>query len=91
MNRNQIHNIMFFATCAAIVGVSVKSIVDISRQEEAKREEMRAQAQLDIQAIHNASKVVRSMIDAGHIRSLSQLSETVNNEIAFQKIAIREK
>lgn len=91
MNRNQIHNVAFLITCASIVGVAAINIKDIRRREEAKREEMRAQAQLDIQAIHNASKVVRSMIDAGHIRSLSQLSETVNNEIAFQKIAIREK
>lgn len=76
---------------AVAVTVAARQCLETHRVEQKKRQEIMQNMHLDIQAIHNARDVLTERIDRGGIRSLSQLTDTVHNEVAFQKIAIREE
>lgn len=74
-----------------VVGVAaVLTIKDIKKQQKA-RAAIASNASSDIAAILKASKHVQKRIDAGHIHNLNDLNDALENEIAFQKIAIREE
>lgn len=88
------HNIrltFYLAAFAAAAVVTAKSYLRVHRDESAKRLEIEKNMHLDIRAIHAAQEAMNARIDAGEIHSLGQLAAEVSNEIAFQKIAIREE
>lgn len=80
--------IAFFG--AAFVVLSAKEYLKVHRVESAKRAKIQENMRLDIAAIKTAAEVLNERIENGEIRNLADLREGVTNEIAFQKIAIRE-
>ncbi len=87
----EIKRVLMISAAVVVAAAAAHEMFVVHQREHQKRLELDANAQLDIQAIKDAEKVVREQIDAGEIRSLEQLREVVNTEIKFQKIAIREK
>lgn len=90
MNPNDIRNVALATASVAVVGFATINSLKIRRQEIEKRQAIRKDCALDIIAIRNAQNVLMARVERGEIRSLAQLSECIDNEIAFQKIAIRE-
>ncbi len=90
MNEKDIRLAIAAVTSAVTVGVAIRSIVRTTQQERAKRQMLQNNLYLDIQAIRAAEELVRKRIDRGEIRSLATLAQAINDEIAFQKIAVRE-
>lgn len=72
------------------VALAIRTYRSVHTEHALKRCDIDRETTLDVEAIKNASKVVTDMIEAGKIRSLEQLGDTLSTEIAFQKIAIRE-
>lgn len=92
MNNNEKLQLAIALTASTLaVTLAARSMINTHREEEAKREAMRENANLDVQAILRASKVMNERIDRGEIRGLAQLTDVMRNEIDFQKIAIREE
>lgn len=90
MNPNDIRNVALATASVAVVGFATINHLKIRRQEIAKRQVIRKESTLDTIAILNAQKILQARIERGEIRSLAELSERIDDEIAFQKIAIRE-
>ena len=91
MNNDTVRlTIAVTGSCVA-VAIAAKQCIRIHREEHAKREEIQRNMRLDIQAIHNAHDVMLTRIENGEIRSLAQLAEATQTEVAFHKIAIREE
>lgn len=78
-----------YGVVAAVL--TAKTCIKVTREERAKRAEIDRNLQLDLAAIHSASRVIVDRIDAGEIRSLDALRDAINTEINFQKIAVREE
>lgn len=57
----------------------------------AKRKAVLDEVGLDVAAIHLATDVINERIEKGDITSWDQLRDAVTNEVAFQKITIREQ
>ena len=91
MNHDQTRTYLTAAICAAAVVISARRCIQIHREENAKRKEIHRNMDLDIAAIHRAHDTMIARIEAGEIRSLAQLAEATNTEVAFAKIAIREE
>jgi hypothetical protein len=90
MNTNDIRVYTAAAVSTVAVVIAAKECIRIHREESAKRKEIRSNMELDIQAIHNAHDSMMSRIENGEIRSLAELAEATQTEVAFHKIAIRE-
>ena len=80
---------------AAFVGaLVVKTAIDIRQitlEEREKRRQFLVAVGTDVAAIHKAADILNAQIDRGEIRTLDKLRERMNDEIAFQKIALREE
>lgn len=81
---------VYVAASIVAVGIITKSAIRIHRVENLKRLEIERNLHLDLQAIKNSVAVMNDRIERGGIHSYQELVANVNNEIAFQKIAIRE-
>lgn len=90
MNEDKIKVAVGVAATSAAVVLAVKSCIQVRREERAKRQQIDRDMHLDIQAINNATEVLNNRIDNGEIHNITQLVDSMRNEIAFQKIAIRE-
>lgn len=81
---------VFAAAGSVVTAFAVIDLVRFTRREAEKREELEKNTKLDLVAINRAAVVLSKKIENGQIGSLAHLSEQFNNEIAFQKIAVRE-
>ena len=91
MNHKHVSAALALTGAGIIVLAGFGEAARVRQAEQAKRAQIREDAQLDIAAIHNATDVVAQQLVDGKITSLAQLSQRVNEEIAFQKIVIREE
>lgn len=82
--------LMAVLTSGVAVALAVRSYRTIRVDEVQKRKEIDRNMHLDLQAIRIAADKISEAIDNGEIRSISQLGERLQTEIAFQKITIRE-
>lgn len=82
--------IMVVGTTISVICVAVYS--KISRSEAKKRQEIRRQGQLDLKALGIAAELVHErMNDPEYLHlGIANVMNDFNNEIAFQKIAVRE-
>lgn len=84
--------IFWSLACAGLLILAVKGVEARIRQEERSvRKKVLDQLGLDIVAIHQATDVINSQIESGKIRDWATLEKRVHEEVAFQKIAIREE
>ena len=84
--------ILWSLACAGLLILNAKSEEARIRQEERSvRKKVLDQVGLDVAAIHRATDVINSQIESGEIRDWTTLEKRVHEEIAFQKIAIREE
>lgn len=92
MNNDQVKFTIGITLTTVGVAIAARQCIRTHRIEAAKREEIKANAALDIQAIHNATRIVRDRIvaEGSPIHSLGDVISEINNEIKFQQIAIRE-
>lgn len=90
MNQDNIKLAVYTTASAVVVIAAAKSCIRVHREEQQKRLEIERNKQLDIEAIKRVSPVMEARIEAGEIRDLPSLIDSFHNEIAFQKIAIRE-
>lgn len=76
----------------AVSALGVVTYLKIHRSEMKKRQEIQRQGRLDIKAIEIATDVIKErMDDPEYIRKgVGNMLTDFNNEIAFQKIAVRE-
>lgn len=91
MKEDNIRLSIFSIASTFAVGLAFKNYLRVRKEEMAKRAQIDKDLKLDLQAIANASQIMRRRIENGEIRSLRQLEETLKNEIEFNKIAIREE
>lgn len=90
MNRKRAAVLLTLA-CAGVLVLAQKGEASRERQaERSTRKKVIDQIGLDVAAIHRATDVINAQIDRGEIRDWETLQERVLDEIAFQKIAIRE-
>lgn len=87
---NKIKTIVFASVAVVMLGKLIHDLVVITRQGRAERAELSANTTLDILAIGKAHDVMLRRIENGEIRSLAALKQATDEEIIFQKIAIRE-
>lgn len=79
---------VYVASAIVIIG----SVMLVRKDARAERRQIRKDARLDIAAIEAASDVVRARIrQSESLRDLGYWVDELENEIAFQKIAIREE
>lgn len=89
MNINP--NVVATAAVVTVIGVATVRQFKTARYRHADDlAEIRRQGALDIQAIRNAKPCIEDRINRGEIQDLGELALAFNEEIAFQKIAIRE-
>lgn len=92
MNKTNFAQTVAFVATVAAVGVTVTKTIQIHREQRAIRDQIEADCQLDLAAIKRAGAVIQEKIateDAFvplHVRM-----EQFDNEMAFQKIVIREQ
>lgn len=87
-------NYRYYAIAAAAIagaGVAIRETIAVSRREQLKREEIKSNMLLDLEAIQRASQQMKRDIAGGNYRTLEAIGQAFNIEIAFQKIAIREE
>lgn len=90
MNEKQIRIAVTLAIGGAIIARGVYQHRQITKEHQEKRKAILNEMGLDVAAIHNATDIINERIEKGEIRSYEQLKEHVVNEVAFQKITIRE-
>ena len=92
MNKTNFAQTVAFVAGVAIVGASVTQSIKTHRTERARREKIEAELQLDLTAIKRAGAVIQEKIqtDSAFV-PLHTRMEQFDNEMAFQKIVIREQ
>lgn len=89
MHRN-VKAAIILGGATLIVTNTVIGIRRVRREERMKRKGFLTEVGLDVAAIHNATDVINEQIERGEIRDMDTLRARVLDEVAFQKIAIRE-
>ena len=83
--------VMLAVLAGGVAAVSAaRSCRTVYTTEAQKRLEIEENMNLDLKAIRAAADVVHDRIERGEIRSLTDLGNSLQTEIAFHKIAIRE-
>lgn len=90
MNENKTRAALLLGIAGVIVASGVREMHHTREIERLKRKKILEEMGMDVAAIHNAADHVNSRIERGEIRSLGELRNAVANEVAFQKMAIRE-
>lgn len=93
MNRDNIKLIASATASAVVVVAAVTSSIRVRREEQQKRLEIERNKQLDLEAIRRAGAIEREWLDNADISevlNLQNVMDRLHNQIAFQKIAIRE-
>lgn len=91
MNERRIRIALGLCLAAVIVGRGVRDMKKTHDVESDKRKAILNEMGLDVAAIHNATDIINARIENGEIRSMEELRDAVLNEVAFQKITIREE
>ena len=82
--------LIYGSFAAIIIGKAAWDIRTVVKEERAKRQQLSVDSQLDVAAINKAADILCEAIDRGEIHDLKTLQRRTLDEIAFQKIAIRE-
>lgn len=90
MNENKIRAALLLGIAGVIVATGVREMLHTREIERLKRRKILEGVGMDVSAIQNAADHVSTRIERGEIRSLGELQNAVETEIAFQKMAIRE-
>ncbi|ADD80936.1 gp045 [Rhodococcus phage ReqiPepy6] len=86
---NKIH-LALAAGTFVVAGIAAVNYAHISREEKAKRAEIKKNQELDIQAINLAAERMKEKLNDGvHFESIYDLFRDLGDEINFQKIAVR--
>lgn len=91
MNKQTFAQTVAIVAGATVAGISVAHSIKTHRVERARREQIESDLQLDLAAIKRAGQVVSDRIHNGNSRTLPSVMDDFHNEVAFQKIIIREK
>lgn len=83
--------ILWGLVCAGLAIYAKNKEARTRQEERSVRKKVLDQLGLDIVAIHRATDVINSQIESGKIRDWDTLEKRVHEEVAFQKIAIREE
>lgn len=78
----------------AAVGVSATNYLRVRREEQAKRAQIEIDKNLDMEAIRQASIVMRDRMNNAeyfHSHTVTDMLVDLDHEIKFQKIAVRTK
>ena len=91
-NKTPRSDIVTLVVGTAVSALGVVTYLKIHRSEMKKRQEIQRQARLDLKAIGIAAEVIKErMDDPEYIRKgVGHLVNDFDNEIEFQKIAVRE-
>ncbi|ADD81043.1 gp045 [Rhodococcus phage ReqiPoco6] len=74
----------------AVAGIATINCLQITREEEAKRAEFKRNEELNVHAVTLAAMRISERLEAGdHFASVNDLTDNFNEEIKFQKIAVR--
>lgn len=90
MNRNRITALLILAGAGIVVLGGLGEAARTRQAEEAKRKQIREDVVLNVTAIKRAESILLDQLEEGKIRDFDTLVERMNDEIAFQQIAIRE-
>ena len=90
MKQKHVYALLVLAGAGTIVLGGLGEAARIRQVEQAKRKQLCEDVALNIAAIKKAETILLNQLDEGKIRDLPTLVERMNDEIAFQKIAIRE-
>lgn len=88
--ERKIQSTVFCLAASLLILKAVRDMRATIHVERDKRKKMLDAVGLDVAAIHNATDVINAQIERGEIRDMDTLRRRVLDEVAFQKIAIRE-
>lgn len=88
--NNKIAIAALAAGALAVTGIATVNYLQITREEKVKRAEFKRNEKLDIHAVGLAAVRIKERLDAGDsFDSVFDLATNFNEEIKFQKIAVR--
>ena len=91
MNRKHVFILLLLAVVAFEIAYERSKLKQNHEPQRSPREQVLDEVGLDVAAIHRATDVVNGQIERGEIRDWDTLRQRVTDEVAFQKIAIREE
>lgn len=77
-------------TFIVVAGIATADYRKTVREEEAKRAEIKRNIDLDVKAVDLAAeRIHKKLREGGSFSTLSDVAHSLNDEIKFQKIAVR--